>query len=108
MVDYTFYVEDYLGSTIPKESFSQMVSRAQRYLNKWKRCYRVKSSGPEAESLALCAMAETLWSHRRDGLQSASVGSVTVHYDSDKNALARELYEKAVIYLDIYRGWSNG
>lgn len=108
MVDYTFYVEDYLGSAIPENAFSGMVAQAQRHINKWKRRYRVKSSGPEAENMALCAMAETLWSHRKEGLYSARVGSITVRYDVNREALAKELYDKAAIYLDIYRGWDNG
>lgn len=108
MVDYTFYVDNYLGSAIPEKDFSGMVAQAQRYLNKWKRRYRVESSGPESESMALCAMAETLWSHRDNRLYSAKVGSITVRYDRYRESLAKELYDKAVVYLDIYRGCGNG
>ena len=60
--------------------------------------------GADAENMALCAMAETLWARRNDGLASTSVGSVTVHYADDQPSLTRALYEKAAIYLDIYRG----
>ncbi len=104
MADYTFYVSDYLGSLIPETAFDGLAAQARQYLNKWKRRYRVESSGPEAENMAVCAMAETLWSYRKAGLASASVGNVSVRYDTDRNALAQELYEKASIYLDIYRG----
>ena len=101
MADYTFYVNDYLGSAIPENAFPGMVAQARQHLNKWKRCYRVTAVGPEAENLAICAMAESLWSHRKEGLQSARVGNVTVHYDVNRDALAKELYEKASIYLEV-------
>ena len=108
MADYAFYVNNYLGSLIPENAFDGMAFQARQYLNKWKRLYRVESSGPETENMAVCAMAETLWSYRKEGLYSARVGSITVRYDVNRNALAKELYEKASIYLDIYRGCGNG
>ena len=104
MVDYEFYVNCYLGSAIPEKTFSGVAAQAQAYLDRLKGCCRVVSSGADAENMALCAMAETLWARRNDGLASASVGSVTVHYADSKSSLTRELYEKAAIYLEIYRG----
>lgn len=104
MVDYEFYVNCYLGNTIPEKAFSGMTARAQGYLDRFKAVYRVESSGAQAESMALCAMAETLWHRRNSEMTSANVGSVTVHYAGNGSALVRELYEKATIYLDIYRG----
>ena len=104
MVDYEFYVNDYLGSAIPEKAFSGVAAQAQAYLEQLKGCCRVESSGADAENMALCAMAETLWARRNDGLASTSVGSVTVHYADDQPSLTRALYEKAAIYLDIYRG----
>ncbi len=104
MVDHKFYANCYLGSAIPEKAFSGVAAQAQAYLDRLKGCCRVESSGAEAENMALCAMAETLWARRSSGLSSASVGSVTVHYAESKLPLARELYEKAAIYLDIYGG----
>ena len=100
MVDYGFYTNDYLGSVIPEKAFSGVAAQAQRYLDKFKRVYRVASSGQQAENLAVCAMAETLWDNRNSGLFSASGSSVS----AGKTSLKRELFEKASIYLDIYRG----
>ena len=54
--------------------------------------------------MAICAMAEVLWAGRNQNMSAATVGSVSVRYDTDKSALQRELYEQASIYLDIYRG----
>ena len=97
MVDYGFYTNDYLGSVIPEKAFSGVAAQAQRYLDKFKEVYRVVSSGEQAENLAVCAMAETLWDERNSGLFSASAAT-------GKTSLKRELFEKASIYLDIYRG----
>ena len=104
MANYEFYVNQYLGSYIPEKAFSGMAAQAAQVLNRLKQTYRVESSGPEAETMAVCAMAETLWQNRNQGLTSANIGSVSVRYETDKNALRRDLYEKACIYLDIYRG----
>ena len=104
MVKYEFYVNQYLGSAIPEKAFSGVAAQAQRVLTKFKQVYRVESSGQDAEALAICAMAETLWQNRNKGLTSANIGSVSVRYETDRSALRRELYDKASIYLDIYRG----
>lgn len=104
MVDYTFYKDTYLGSAIPEAAFDGMASRAQAQLDRMKRVFRVESSGEQAESMALCAMAEALYTHRNSGLTSASVGSVRVQYDTGSAKLQQLLRERASIYLDIYRG----
>ncbi len=104
MVDYEYYVNQYLGSAIPESAFSGMAAQAQRYLDRFKGIYRVESSGAAAENLAVCAMAETLWHNRNNRVASANVGGVSVHYNTERPNLNRELFEKAAIYLDIYRG----
>ncbi len=109
MVDYEFYTGSYLGSSIPEKAFPSTAARAQAALNKLKGVYQVSSSGPEAEKMALCAMAEAIYiaSKNRGGVTAATVGSVSVRYDdaqTQRKALWRELYEQASIYLDIYRG----
>ena len=104
MVKYEFYVNQYLGSFIPEKAFSGVAAQAEQVLRRFKHAYRVESSGQEAESMAVCAMAESLWQHKNKGLASASIGSVTVRYENHRNALRRELFDKACIYLDIYRG----
>ena len=97
MVDYEFYVNDYLGSAIPEKAFSGVATQARHWLECFKSKYRVVSSGWSAENMAICAMAESLWS-RRSGELSFSGKS------GERQSLGRELYEKASIYLDIYRG----
>lgn len=104
MVNYEFYVNQYLGSAIPEKMFRGMAAQAEQVLNRFQRAYRVETSGQEAVSMAICAMAECLWQNRNKNLTSASIGSVSVQYETDRSALRRELYDKASIYLDIYRG----
>ena len=104
MVDYEFYVNDYLGSAIPEKAFSGVATQARDWLECFKSKYRVESSGWSAENMAICAMAESLWQNRNKGITSANIGSVSVRYETDRNILRRELYDKASIYLDIYRG----
>lgn len=103
MVDFEFYVNQYLGCRIPEKSFPQMALRAQEALRSFERCCRV-SGGETERKMAICAMAETLYEdHCRRGVAAQSVGSVTVRYDAGRS-LRQQLFEKAAIYLDIYRG----
>ncbi len=104
MVDFEFYVNQYVGSAIPEKAFAGVAAQAQRYLDRLKNVYRVESSGAEAENMAVCAMAEAIWENRNKGVASASVGSVAVRYETDRPSLGQTLYERACIYLDIYRG----
>ena len=106
MVEYDFYVNSYLGSAIPEKAFPGMAARALDVLRRYESIYRVVEAGQEARSMAVCAMAEAFYeAQRRGGLRSANVGSVTVHYeDGAEKKLNRELFQRACIYLDIYRG----
>lgn len=104
MADFAFYRDTYLGLRIPEKQFDGCVARAREALAAFRRRYTV-TGGTEEERLALCAMAEAVWeAYRRGGAVSATVGSVSVRYGEDEDRLWRELYEKAAIYLDIYRG----
>lgn len=104
MVNFDFYVSRYRGSLIPENAFAGLVVRAQQYLAQFKRSYRVVAPDETAEKLALCAMAEVLYNRKDDGVTQSRVGSVSVQYRADKMPLQRELYQKASVYLDIYRG----
>ena len=109
MADFTFYTDVYLGNRIPEKAFPGMAQRAREVLTHFQRIYRVTVPGEDSLRMAICAMAETLYANekRRGGVTAASVGEVSVHYDSSERAeqqLRRELYEKASIYLEISRG----
>lgn len=105
MLSFEFYRDIYLGSLIPEASFGELAGRAGEYLEKFKRVFRVEG-GEQAQAMALCAMAETLFRYRdRDGLRSATVGGVSVSYREGRGGdLTRQLYLAAQVYLDIYRG----
>ena len=104
VVVYDFYSTVYLGSAVPEKAFPEMQARAREALDRFRQIYRVADAGAETEKLAICAMAEVLYSYRgRQGLRSASLGAVQVSY-ADSNRLNRELLQAARVYLDIYRG----
>ena len=104
MVDYDFYVNSYLGTAIGENEFSPLAAKAAAQLERFKRQYVVESPGRESEGFAICAMAEALHENGKSCISSASVGSVSVHYCPGSQSLQRQLYQKARIYLDIYRG----
>ena len=103
MVDDEFYVNTYLGSAIPETAFYGAAERAARALTRFNRLYQV-TAAPDAQKLALCAMAEEFYadSLRPRDVESTTMGNVSVRYA--KRSLERKLYEQALSYLDIYRG----
>ena len=109
MADFAFYTDIYLGSAIPEKAFPGMAQRARESLDRLQRIYQVTVPGEDSRKMAICAMAEALYAHskRRGGVTAATAGEVSVRYEESSRAdrqLQRELYEKASIYLDIYRG----
>ena len=109
MADFAFYTDAYLGNAIPEKAFPGMAQQAKAILARFQRMYRVEVPGEDSLNMAVCAMAEVLFaaSKRRGGVTAASCGEVSVRYAEGGLAdrqLQRELYEKASIYLDIYRG----
>ena len=112
MVDYQFYTQIYLGNAISEKAFPAAVAEATAALERICRIYQVAEHGEQTRKMAICAMAEAVSTanRRRAGLTAASVGSVSVRYENGEHAdksLQRELYRKAAIYLDIYRGTSQ-
>ena len=105
MVDYDFYVNSYLGTDIPEKAFARVSVRAMEALSKIHRQYRVADADEVSRKMALCAMAETIYSYdgRKEGVSSATVGGVSVRYEHS-GSLQKQLLNKAKIYLDIYRG----
>ena len=120
MVDFEFYIATYRGGSLSETEFPHYATRAQAQLDRYKRIYTVTTTEdtPDAEKMAVCAMAEAL--HGFDliangeggAIQSASIGSVSTSFgnagsaavDVSPKGQARELYRLACLYLDIYRG----
>ncbi len=112
MADYEFYVNCYLGNAIPQKAFPAAAASAAAALDRICKIYTVTEHGEETRKLAICAMAEAIYAagKRKAGVTAASVGNVSVRYENGEHAdksLQRELYQKASIYLDIYRGTSQ-
>lgn len=103
MIDYDFYVNSYMGTAIPESAFPGVAVRAAQSLQALRRQYQVKAADTVSQQMALCAMAEVLYTDRKPGVTAAKVGSVSVRYDGSTSR-QRQLLEAARIYLDIYRG----
>ena len=119
--DYEFYRSRYNGGSIPDDEWADYETRAMAQLNRYKRIYTVAvpQDEPDAEKLAVCAMADAmhnfdLIANGEGGVQSASIGSVSTSFggngsnaaDVSPSGQAKELYRCACMYLDIYRGVS--
>ena len=112
MADFSFYKDVFLGELIPEKNFASLAQRAREVLQGYERSYRVNIPGEDSYRMAVCAMAETLYTYgkRRTGVTSASVGEVSVRYEGGDNshkAMQHKLYQNASIYLDITRGVSG-
>ena len=112
-VDYTFYAETYLGSSIPESEWAEVEARAEDILNRMKRIYTVEEPTAGAESKAICAIADAVYyfDNAANGLvfRSSSIGSVSSTsdgsaVDTSPAGQHREFYRAARLYLDIYRG----
>lgn len=120
MVNYDFYQYTYQGGSISAEDWPLFEARAANQLARYKRIctVTVPDDAPDAESMAICAMADALayFTAAQNGaggpVTSASIGSVSTSYggvsgssiDLSSKGQARELYRCASLYLDIYRG----
>ena len=115
MVEHEFYILKYHGASIssPDEWYTYE-SRAAAQLARYKRIYTVSAPDENAESMAICAMADAFYAFdsvaNGGNIQSASIGSVSTSYgsapsiDISPKGQAKELYRCACLYLDIYRG----
>ena len=115
MVAYEFYTSTYMGGSITAEEWPMMEARAAEQLARYKRIYTVTSpvGSVDAENMAICAMADTLYyfavAQNGGMVTSSSIGSVSSSQsvqavDISPKAQAREVYKAACLYLDIYRG----
>ena len=114
VADFRFYREVYLGTALEEAEFPEAAARAEDLLAEFQRNYRV-SGTPEAQAMAVCAMAEIMAyfdaaQNGQGGLRYAKVGSVSVsgkgiysQVDISPKAQRRELYRAAGRYLDICR-----
>ena len=64
VLEYSFYLKQYNGSSIPREEFSFISARAADELARYERIYTVTGT-EEAKKMALCAMADTLYYYEK-------------------------------------------
>lgn len=113
MVTYDFYVDKYHGGSVSEDNWPALERDACAKLRQYKNSFTVTAPEETSEAMAVCAMAEVLDAYElaRSGVQSASIGSVSVSYasavpdtDFSMKSQERALYRAACMYLDIYRG----
>lgn len=115
MVEYSFYLIEYMGDSIPESDFPRLARRAEEKLSQYKRVYTITAPEEISEAMAVCAMADALYffetaQNGGGAVSSASIGSVSVSYaggasvDMSQKAQEAELLRCAKLYLDIYRG----
>ena len=120
MVTHEFYTGTFHGGSISANDWPTYEARAAAQLARYKRIYTVTApeDSANAESMAICAMAEALQgvdliaNGEGGAIQSASIGSVSTGYgnagsqavDMTPKGQAKELYRCACLYLEIYRG----
>ena len=118
MVDYDFYTGTYHGGYITADEWPMAEREASAQLAKYKRMYTVTvpDNEPDAEKMAVCAMAEAMVFDARaeagqgGAVASASIGSVSVSYsgsssvDMTAKGKANRVYNAMCLYLDVYRG----
>lgn len=118
MPDFLYYQTTYMGTIQSEEEFLRCAARARDQLARYRRIYTVTAPDEDAEKMAICAMADAAawYEEARDGtggpVASVSVGSVSETYsggaagslDFSQAAQDREMYRRACLYLDIYRG----
>lgn len=98
MIDYSYYENTYLGSSIPPDDFSRLAARASAYLNTISNA--AEHPDDEAVKMATCAVAEA-WQRNEEGgeIISQSVGSWSRTYASSGKSKESALLEAARLYL---------
>ena len=115
MIDFQFYTDEYRGCSISEAEWPTFEAQAAQQMAQYKRLYTVTAPEETSEAMAVCAMADVVAAiaaaqSGTGAVTSASIGSVSVSYgniasiDLSRKGQARELYDAARRYLDIYRG----
>ena len=116
MIEYSFYTDTYHGGFISADEWTAAEREASATLARYKRLYTVSAPAPDAESMAICAMAEALVFNAKasagqgSAVSSASIGSVSTSYagsssiDMSSKGMSNRVYNACALYLDIYRG----
>lgn len=113
MVAYDFYTSTYLSQRIPATDWPSYAARAADRLARYKRIYTVRGDD-QAEAMAVCAMAEALYTFDQAQTGALAAGSLSIgsvsctlgqaaQIDCSPAAQAAALYRCACEYLEIER-----
>lgn len=114
-VDYKYYQESFLGTTVPESSFPSCEKRAEAFLHRitFDRVKRLPEIPREVKD-AICAMAECTFTEgkKTPGIRSENSDGYSVSYsDSTADTRNADLYRAAEDYLSntglLYRGRSE-
>jgi len=103
MVDYSFYLDNYEGKKIKKESdFCECAKKAELYINSV-----ISQKHTEKDiAEAICAVADVIFEHQDCvGIKSERVDGISVSYD--ENRIQRLMYNTLKLYVPsrlLYRG----
>ncbi len=103
MVDYGYYAGTFLGSVIPEEDWKSLGLRAQELFQWLADRYTLTPIHPEAENMALCALAEYLFRQEPLGLVQKTLGEVSLRYEN-RPGLIRGAILASSPYFRVYRG----
>ena len=95
MIDYSYYVSEYMGNSIAEADFPRLSARAEAYL-----ATLDANSAEDGYSLAACAVADAWQENERGGeVQSQTVGSWSRTYAVQGKSAERRLLDAARLYL---------
>ena len=104
MAGYEFYKTVYGGNRVSQQEFPEVIARAEEWLGKLERQFRVTPCVPDGRERALCAVAEIMADGSRN-LTETTVGDVRVKYfREEEQLLYRRLYNRISCFLEIKRG----
>ena len=86
--------------------FPEAIARAEDWLRKLERQFRLTPCCPTGRDMALCSIAETMAADdRRRHLAESQVGDVKLKFfREDDEALYRRIYNNVACFFDIKRG----
>ena len=103
MMDYGCYTDTFRGSLIPREDWDALGLRAQALFRWLADRYTLTPLENQAETMAICALAEYLLRQEPLGLVQKTLGEVSLRYEN-RPGLIRGALLTIAPYFRVYRG----
>lgn len=110
-VTYQFYTTTYKSDSIPTGQWDRVELRASEILDHYKDIFEIEAPAnkPNAESMAICAIADAFYFFEgmSSGYSSSSIGSVSSskgQIDTSPRGQSKEYLRCISMYLNVYRG----